>query len=85
MCDNVLTLLCPQATTSELDAAKRRISELESELSVASQNYTSSVAESAAAASSSSEQVTKLRSELATAQAAQKSSESLLSDIKVRL
>lgn len=74
-----------QATTSELDAAKRRISELESELSVASQNYTSSVAESAAAASSSSEQVTKLRSELATAQAAQKSSESLLSDIKAEL
>jgi hypothetical protein len=73
----------PQSTTSLFEKAKDRISLLEAELATVSQNHTNAVAESAAAASSSAEQVTKLRSDLAAAKSAQKSAEGSINDLKV--
>ncbi len=61
------------------------MSVLESELSSASERYSSAVAESAATASSSSEQAANLRSELAAAKAAQRSAEASINDLKVFL
>ena len=76
--------LSHQSANSDLDAAKQRISVLESDLSTASQNYTNAIAESASVSSSTSEQITKLRSDLAAAKTAQKSAEASINDLKVR-
>ena len=72
-----------QVATSEVDAAKQRVSALESDLAAASQNYTNAVAESASASSSASGEITKLRSEVVAAKAAQKDAEASLNAMRV--
>jgi len=72
-----------QSANRELDDARLRVSALEADLSNSSQSYADAVAESKSASLSASEQLTKLRLDLAAAQAAQKTAEASIKDLQV--